>query len=319
MLSLQGKQENLKLRYNRILLDHAGFFRKYKTDSGEGIVRDLSSIQFLIEELVSSAVIDIGIPPSTLAFESTARLPAVLKERVILIDKNFRSIAKLQAIFAPIAEEFGVEFKQRSLILRQSGNKVSDPLLHAIAELYYTLYKFLLGLEYELQIDIDLQSIKKAITILRQFSRSPNSRANLAILSGIFETYKPQTLTSLEFHSVAPDRLISLFQEFVQDETYRQMSVQAHSLGFPARVQRSLTIIGRLAKKFIIKAPFKQIVNVSSRVISTATHMPVPDAEMAVSLIKKEYLPPIISLKRPIQKAKETWKLVKGIPEEEVW
>jgi len=219
-------------------------------------------------------VIDIAIHPIHHLAEFIGVLPLGLKKRIVLIDEDLRSISKRNAILAPIAEEFNIELGTYFIKYRKT---LPEDLSSAIADLSWHLRSFLLGLEHELQIDIDLQRTQKAISILRQVSRNPDSRANLAILSGIFETY-------------------------------RQMSVHVHSLGFPTRMRRSITIVGRLAKRLVTKAPFRQIVNLCSKGITTATHVPVPDSEMCASLIKKDYFPPIVSFQKAVYQAvEEAW------------
>jgi hypothetical protein len=300
-----GEKERPQIQYSRVLPSRTGVFRKFKDSSGEGLVRDGSFLPFLIEELVALGVIDIAIPMTSADSLFIHLLPASLRRRVVLVDKGLRSVKDLQAIFTPIAEEFQIEPKGLALTLQA---KLSEDLQRAIGTLYLSLYDFLVGLENELQIDIDLPSTRASIATVRRSSRNPNSRANLAILSGILESYQLRTPDSLVLRSSAPDRLVSVFQEFIQDETYRLLSTQTHSLGFPAHLQRSLIILGRLAKQIAAKERFRQLVCVGSRVIAAATHVPVPDDETFAHLVRKGYLPPIVSLDKAFQKAKEAWK-----------
>lgn len=296
---------NLKFSGNRILLEDVLWAGTQSQPGTITYIRSGSSLSFLVEEFVSLAVAEIAVPEGSRASEFIYLLPDSLKRRVVVVD-NLKAYTKLQAIFAPIAEEFDIEFSPDKFIFKEGLPKeLSIKLPKAIMKLYLNIYRFLLGLENQLQIDIDLESSKRAIATLLRSSRNPDSRANLATFSGIFETYAPQTVDSLVLRSGAPEQLISIFQEFLEDETYKHMSVQAHYLGFPAHLRRSVVILGRLAKKLITKAPFKAIVNLSSKGISAATSLPIPDSEMYASLINTGYFPPIVSYKEAAQKAKE--------------
>jgi hypothetical protein len=300
------EQKTKKLNCNRILLESVFMRRFYYPD---GILKaayvDGSSLPFLIEEFVSLAVTEVAIVKNFPASDFIDHLPQGLKNRVVLV-KEQQAFSKLQALFAPIAEEFELVLSYGIQYLKPLPRDLSD----SIGTLYFSLHTYLIALEHELQIDINLRAVKNAIAALRQSSRNPQARSNLAILSGIFETYDYKQLDSVELHSSAPERLISIFQEFVEDETYRNMSTHAHSLGFPIYARRSMTVLKRLAKKLVSKAPFKDIVNLSSRGISTATSLPIPDSDMYASMIKKGYLPPIVPLDEAIKRAKKSWESI---------
>ena len=75
----------------------------------------------------------------------------------------------------------------------------------------------------------DVQRLSRAV-------QTPASRANLAILEGIFRTYRPYDVASLTFRSDARPQLAERFQQFVEDETYREMSRDAGLLGLPAKM-----------------------------------------------------------------------------------
>lgn len=295
-----------KVNHNRVLLEGI-FLREISfPNGGKGAAVDGSSLWFVVEELVSFAVTDIALIGGYPAADFVDTLPASLKRRIVIVDKKQKCRSRADAILAPMADEFQVTLRGPGIEFRRA---LDPEVQRAIAVVYFYLYTYLLGLENELQIDINLGSFKESISVLRKASRNPEFRATLAILAGVLETYSPQSITTFELRSSAPDRLVTLFQEFIADETYREMSTHTHLLGFPIHLQRSMTLLGRLAKQLVTKSPFKDLVNLSSKGISAATSLPIPTSEMYEPLLKTGYLPPIVSYGGAVQKAREAWAL----------
>jgi hypothetical protein len=306
---MKESQISSQIQYNKILLpDALPFIRMLVTSTGRAVVGDGSGLQFLVEEFIALGAIEVAVDACSSISNVVGQLPRAYKKRVIIVNKREKVSKKLKGFLNPIADEFDLKFCPPNSM---SGNrKTPEKVLTAAYGLQRSLYWFLMALDYKLQVDVDLTSMKNDIGTLRQLSRNPDSRANLAVLSGILETYNPITYSSLSLHSTAPSQLVQVFQEFAQDEAYREISAQAHLLGFPAHARKAVVNIGRLSREFVTKSPFKQIVNLSSKLISAATSLPLPDADSVASLVRDAYLPPIIPLKKAIQKAKETWEEV---------
>jgi hypothetical protein len=302
------------LQYNRILLPDMAAFRAF-TDQDDRVVAasiDGSVLQFLFEELISRSVVEIVIDAHSLIARAIGTVPAILRKRVIVVNKNQKSAKRLSSILAPVFEEFGMKdfngnaqgftFKRTD----QLSDEIQKELLFKV---FLPLLRFLIALEIQAQTDVDVKQIQSALTSIKRRSRSPESRAVLAVLNGIFETYKSSTISSLNLIPTAPERLVEYFHEFIQDASYREMSRQSHLLGFPAHLKRSATLVNRLSKKIITKSPFKEIVTLGSKAISTSTQIPLPDSAMAASLLQKKYLPPIINLDDAIEEARHAWKV----------
>jgi hypothetical protein len=155
-------------------------------------------------------------------------LPIVLRERVIIVDKNQKTRTRLLALFEPLAEEFQITMG----VGLGFSEKLPKELSESLATLFFKLHDYLLGLEYGLQVDIDINVLRSATTNIKRFARNPEGRTNLAVLSGILSTYKAQTIPALRMKSYASSELVDLFQGFVEDRTYELLSHQAHLLGF---------------------------------------------------------------------------------------
>jgi hypothetical protein len=287
--------------FGRVLFDDAPFYRS----SGKGRKRDASSWPFIVEELIAFGATDIAIPKISLALYAMDVLPDSLRKRIQIIDKKRAVLDASNLFFSPIAEEFGLKVGAWSLTRMRN---IPQNLELAVVELYFNMYTFFLGLEYQLEIDLNIDSIKQSIEVLRSHARDSVSRARLAVLTGVLNCYGPSKVDSIILKPSSNTRLIELFAEFVQDETYRQISNNFHKLGYPAHLKRSITLIGRLSRKFITNAPFKQVVDISSKIIATASSLPLPDSKLGASLVKKKYLPPVVPVRKAMSRAKAAWE-----------
>jgi hypothetical protein len=289
--------------FSRVLFDDAPFFRSVE----KARRRDASSWPFIVEELIAFGATEIAIPKISLALYAMDSLPDSLRNRIQVIDKKRAILESSNLFFSPIAEDFGLKVGAWSLT-RMPEVPVPEDLETAVVDLYFSMYTFFLGFEYQLEIDLDIQSIKQSVEILRARARKPESRARLAVLSGVLNCYGAATVDTIVLKPVADTRQLDLFTEFVQDETYKQLSHAFHDLGYPDRFKRCVTVIQRLARKLLTQAPFKQVIDISSRIISTASNLPLPDSELGASLVIKKYLPPIVPVRQALGRAKKAWE-----------
>jgi hypothetical protein len=286
-----------------VLFNDAPFFRSFDKTRR----RDASSWPFIVEELIAFGATDIAIPQISLALYAMDVLPDSLRKRIRVIDKKRATLESSNLFFSPIAEDYGFKVGAWSLFSPLRG-EIPDILELAVVDLYFNMYAFFLGLEYQLEIDINIKSMKQNTKVLRAKARDPESRKRLAVLTGILNCYSSKSVDSIVLKPDTNVRLVELFSEFVQDETYRQISRSFHELGYPARLKRSLTIIKRLARKLVTQAPFKQVIDVSSRIIAAASRLPVPDSKLGASLVQKKYLPPIVPVRQAVGRAREAWE-----------
>src|SRR5690349_6430092 len=256
---------------------------------------DASYLQFLAEEMLRLGAVGIAVDRHSSLFGSVERFPHVLRERVRLVDKRSRSVAKVRAVLAPILAEFGFSLTAPPIVIKSPSEEL-EPIRMTVQMLAQHLRHFVVGLDYQTQVDADVSEMLMAVDALMEIARHPDARANLATLRGILKTYSAEVVESLEMRSVAPDELIRVFTHFVEDETYRQLSSQSRFLGFPRFLAHSMRRIGRLVRKLIEKPAFREIADVGTKVISTATSAPTPDSKLAVALLRKRYLPPVVKL-----------------------
>jgi hypothetical protein len=290
--------------YNRVLLHEPPFFRQI--EGRKAWIRDASSFPFIIEEIISVGAIGVAIPAESLSSFALDTLFPPLKRRIKIVDKDLGIAQMDRTIRQPINQEFGL--KRLDTLAITFEKEISRDVQDAVCCLEARWYHFLLGLEYGLQIDVEIERLKQAVVLLRNHAKTPNARATLATFAGILASYEPHEVGVIEMVPVAQDELVQVFETFLEDETYRAMSEEFHDLGFAHRLKTRLSRIGTLSKRLVHKKVFKNIVDLGTKSVTAATKIPLPEAELGERLLKKKYLPPAISLKRALKRAHDAWE-----------
>jgi hypothetical protein len=291
--------------FNSVLFTQPPFFREI--DGGRVLERDSSSYPFMIEEIISYGAISIGVPSRGLSIYALDSLPPILKRRIKIIDKDLRIFRMDRALREPICREFGLMRIHDGFGLK-FDLPLPPPVEEAILWLEADWYKFMLGLEYNLQIDVDVTRMREAAILLRRHAKDRATRAVLATIAGILAPYVPMDTGVIETIPMESDELIQTFRALVEDETYRAISKEFHGIGFPVRLRQGLSRISTLAKRLVRNRKFKSIVTVSTKTITAATQVPLPDGELAERLLRKQYLPPTLSLASALEKARQAWE-----------
>jgi hypothetical protein len=295
----------------RVLAKRPGFFRTVQRGGYIGRVYDRSSLPFLIEEFVASAAVEIVITAGSPAALHVNELPAVLRSRVAVVDDDDSVRKQVAGILAPVGAEFGfsIDVAKGSLT---GDSRTPRELVPAIGYLIGPLYDLLLGARYRLQIDIDLERAKASTALLRSAARTPEARANLAVLHSVFASYKSVAIPSLALASAATDEQMERFRWFVEDVTYQHLSRDAGLLGVPEDGDRVLQLLARGIAKLVKKPLFKPFATMASKAISKATPVDVDAGSLAEALLPLKYLPPIIPLDAGVERAEGLWRAQRG-------
>lgn len=291
-------------KFNRIFLPELGFWRWVEIEGQGRGIRDSSAFPYQVEELIALGAIEVAVGTTFYTGDFIKSLPTSLKKRVVQVDKRGICGQRVVSLFAPIAEELGMEpHNHTGLSLRKQDKN----LLEAAVTVYFSLYTFLIGMEHGLQVDIDLQGVIQSLKTLRENLRSGDARATAAILLGVFQTYRTVSIPALIFESAAPEQLLKLFEDFVRDETYRHLSMEAHKLGLPTKAKRAINLMGRYVQNLFQRPTVRQIADLSSKGLSVATQIPIPNSDMADALLRKGFLPPIVSLGSAMRRSWLFW------------
>lgn len=298
--------------YSRVLLpDSALVFRTLRDSEGNAVyASDGSILQFMVEELIRLGVIDIAISGRSQLSRVVQSLPDTFRRRIVLVDAENACTAKTRVLMLPVFEEFGVE-ADNDLSGYRYRSSLSHQLSLSIISLTENIRTFLVGLEYQLQVDVNLDRIKEDIRTVLAVSRDPLSRANLTTLEGILRTYEPRTIDGIVLKSMAPDRLIAIFDEFVHDESYRDFSSNTKSLGHPQQLARYIHKVRDAARNVLASPDLKPLVRPGQRALLASGHLPQVESEPYEHILQTRYLPTVVSLREPVQRARRTWRSIR--------
>lgn len=291
--------------YNSVLVHEPPFFRAFR--DGKVLIRDASSLPFILEEVVSYGAVDIAIPARSLSSLALDSVSDVLKRRVRVIDEDFKIWEMDRTVREPIRADFGLRYFPEGGEAMTFDEKLPSQVERAVLRLEHDWYDFLLGLTFKLQIDVGITELRRSIEILRENAKTPETRAILATFAGVLSTYRTHEVGVIEMVPRASERLVEVFQAFLEDSTYLSMSRNFHELGFPQRLKAGLSRVGTLAKRLVRKSAFKKVVGLGSKSITAATQIPLPEADLGERLLEKKYLPPIITLGHAVEKAHRAW------------
>lgn len=292
--------------FNSILVTQPPFFREFKAE--RALIRDASSFPFIIEEIVSFGALGIAIPGWSLSNLAIDSLPPILRRRIKIIDKGLRILKMDRALREPICKEFGLKRRLPGGHVITFERSLPKPIENAVLCLEAKWYLFMLGLEHGLQIDIDASGMRKAALLLRRHAKDSPTRAVLATMAGILAPYGPKQTGVIEMVPAESGELVQTFLALVEDEMYRAISKEFYSIGFPSRLREGLSRIATLSKRLVRKREFKNIITMGTKTVTAATQIPLPDGELGERLLRKNYLPPTLSLAPALEKAKDAWR-----------
>jgi hypothetical protein len=266
---------------------------------------DGSSLPFIVEELISRGAIHLALDSRSFYFRAADALAHPFKKRVWKIDEHDKCGERIHVIMAPILREAQLNY---------SGNYTWGSTMHskfgkAVVELCDEhLRPFLLGIEYQLQIDINLRRIRSRLRVLNQYLSSADSRAHLAMLNMVFGAYQRCSVNELVLKPASAQQRAEAFQRFIEDATYRQLSTESRSFGFSRLVRRAIKEFDRLSDYLITSSPLRQFVSMGAAAIAAVTKIPAPSEKLLASLATEAYLPPIVSLKQATMRATKAWR-----------
>ncbi len=267
---------------------------------------DGSALPFMVEELVGQGAIHLAIDSDSAYFKMVDFLPEQFRKRIWKIDENHAVTRQLNAVLDPFFVDLGGEMTGPSGFSWRS-NAPEEAIL-AISNFARDLRSLLLGLKYQLQVPIDLARASSRLSIFGSLATSANSRVHLAMLRQIFGAYEQREVRQFELRPASASQRAEVFQRFVEDAEYKHRSAQSRLFGFPALAGRALTKFDNLTDTVSRSSPLRHLFVLAGKTIEIATRIPSPDSKMFESLIIEPYLPPIVSLRDSVVRARRAWR-----------
>jgi hypothetical protein len=284
---------------NRIFLNETSFFRHIRTKDSWISVRDPITFPMIIEALISHSAGEIYISGvhATIGFNN---LPDIFKNHIKLIDKKGK-IAKLaQELFMPLYDEFDITTDGVGTITYKKLPGREE--YFSLVSIY--MYDFILGLKYNLQVDLKLNEMLNIVDGLLQVSRDRNSRAILSTIRGLFNYYELQSIYSIAPNFSTEKELVENFNILLDDVEYQLLSKENYLLGIPSKIVRAKKDIKRITRKIVSNKKFRACYKLSSIAIQASTKIPPPTFESLQQFSQDEYLPPLINIQSIIDQVR---------------
>jgi len=296
----------------RILLPSIVIFEK--RDGGR--YASGKALPFLLEELISRGISEIIIFDKWRYEDILPNLPPIFSKALHFSKDANRDNLAATKIFSSFFDEFGIEVLENAIGFRHTRQSNPDEkcTIDAGLSVCASLPSYLTALREKSHCQFDVGSFLKNLDNLRNGSRSPETRANAAVLKGVFVNYENIVHGSLKTHVSSAAGMINLFEELLDNSNYKSLSQEVGMLGEASKkAHDAKRNIARLAKAILRSKIGKGVLDYGSTAVSVATGVPLPKSDLAASLLRDRYFPPIVDVSDAIRTATE--KMLAAYPD----
>jgi hypothetical protein len=293
-------------RPGRILLPPVVVFEKREG----GIYASGKALPFILESLVAKGIGEIVVIDSWRYKDVLNDLPKVFSRAVRISDSLDASSKVARRVFEPFFEEFGIETDDHLCsFTRKPNSPAAKPENEATRTAGMVaacnLAEYLAAQNEKCHCHFDLSAMKEQIDIVANASRSPVTRANMAVLSGLYETYEDVEHAAIKTELSTSSEMIKLYDELLDDAKYQALSHEVSKFGLAKRGHDLKKNIGQLVRQIVDSNIGKRTIDFGATVISASTGVPVPKSDLAEAFLSSSYVPPIVNLSQPIELAKK--------------
>lgn len=305
--------------FARVLMPDVPVATSYRIANAEGASVDYSVYPFVVEELVSVGVCSMAVVRGTGPDLAIPLLPNFLRERITVIEPSTHS-EKIKRLFVPVEEELDKELSFSGIpvfgVSTQGPTPAPiDAIVHACACLYPAIFKLMLGMQYGLQIEIDLAEAARASSYLRKKLRSPKARGVFAIVAGVLSAYTVTELDTVEFSTrVLPRERARLLAQLLDEQDYRLMGHGGYQLGVPDLIGNALKAFAIYSRKLLELSTYRDALQSTSRSVQAVLVSPFTSLRSREPDLSGLYLPPVFSYHTVQRRAQESWLEIRPEP-----
>jgi hypothetical protein len=274
-------------------------------------------LPFALHGLIANSVTEIVLRPSSYPFSedfdrhSSARavdlLPNILKKRIGFMQEEEKSNARAYRVLRPFFDECGIEADEipGCFVIKQKSSLVVDdePIRSAIMLFEDVLKPFLNAMRCRSQVDIDIAKALRYIKVIENSTRSQEIMANMAVIKGVFKSYRQIEHHCLECKMSSSDNMIDLFNDIVKTPEYRFLSSKVSAFGYNINFDVIKSNIAAAVKSVVKSKIGKNIIGYGTKVTSAYAGVPLPDVEFAESLLRESFFPPIVDTSKIFEEA----------------
>lgn len=276
-----------------------------KDDENVVIGTDFSSFGYMLDEFISLGALHIAIPKSFPEVATISDAPELLKRRIIVVDDDSENEAT-DRLFGPVMIELGFVIDDNSGNLLKPKD-LPQNVLFALQRIRRDFKCIAIGFKHSLQVDLDPCLSLSSSRELRRYLRQPNSRAILASLEGFFSYYEDIEFSSFSPQPEVPARMVSIFDQLVNDPQYLKLSHTVAALTDPSQRRGALSRLRSVGRDLMSSNVIAKAWNATTKVLKVWTGIPIPDSNVLSTLISDKMLPSLIDLNAARERAVEMW------------
>lgn len=255
----------------------------------------------MLEHLIAQGISEIVIQDRWRYEDILSGLPSVFRRAIRFTSEDAESISNSTRIFKPFFDEFGLEVAGNSGVQFPRNWQANRDAIDAGVHAWAHLPTFLTALTERAHCHLDIKFILKSLSALASQSRSPELRANIAVLKGIFTGYSKITHASLQPRINSSLSMTELFEELLDNAEYQALSREVSTLGVAQRISGIKRRIGDLTRAVLRSDTGRRALDYGSTAVSVATGLPLPKSDLAASLLRDSYFPPLVNVSAAIE------------------
>lgn len=300
----------ITLQLNKVYLPEFLFLAQYESEHQRSLFRDVTSFEFIVEAIVAYSASEIVVQSYRKKIDDRLldNVPRILRKRIKFIRADIGVLKLATTILSPVFEEHHIGIiEPNGYSVRGTGEQLDEELSRDVFSSWHMLYEFLLGLKYKLEVDIDIERFRKAVSTIRQKSKNPESRANMSILEGILNCYNLGEVECLRIVPHAVKEQKESFISFLEDVDYEELSKANFGLGIPLHFKKYSIRIRHLVRRIVSNDRFPHIFEACSKPLMIATQVPIPSSDLVKTMMPSSYIPPIVNLEPALHQARKAW------------
>lgn len=254
-----------------------------------------------LNDLISMGACKIGIIDTEHNDKVVSCLNPKLQDKIFIVDKDKTYHELVKSFIEPIADNYKIEIPNVGEIMYDKNLPYNTA--SALSSLCFNFYKFIIGNQYKLQIDIDLDHFLKSIEHMKyQFEREKeysnilDFKTELAMLSNIIKSYEKIETNRIKFISTAKEEQIEIYDELVSNKLYQNISSCSLKTGEVGKNKDALRAFN-INKKLLFQGKLKKIFKNADISITLNLIFLKMSIKFKTINFNERYLSPIVNLK----------------------
>ena len=274
-------------------------------DESVVIGTDFSSFAYMFEEFISLGAIQIAIPKSFPEIDALSDAPKLLRQRIVVLDDDSENVATDQ-VLNPVIKELGIGIDYKSGNLSRPKNLPKHVFI-AMQRVRRDLRCMALGFNNSLHVDLDSNATISSSRLLREHIQQSDARTILASLEGILACYKDIKFDSVSPKIEAPSKMISVFDQLVNDPQYLELSRTVVTLSDESQRRGALSRLRSIGRSIVSSNFITTGWDTTAKLLKVWTGIPLPDSSLFSILLSGKTLPSLVVLHTARERALKMW------------